>query len=142
MSEGAVDILSKALENEQNSSIVNLNSSKIKTIKNNILQKIQLNRDDLKLFHKKLKDYRYCSDLSDLQYGNYIRWVSLKDPDNLKLTNGAFYVDYFIEKNMVKIRCKNNRGNYFQIKFDEVLIFQKFNEQEKILLKVMDYLKK
>ena len=47
MSEGAVDILSKALENEQNSSIVNLNSSKIKTIKNNILQKIQLNRDDL-----------------------------------------------------------------------------------------------
>ena len=43
---------------------------------------------------------------------------------------------------MVKIRCKNNRGNYFQIKFDEVLIFQKFNEQERILLKVMDYLKK
>lgn len=142
MSDDAVDTLLVALENEQNSSIINLDSSKIKDIKNNILQKIQLDRDTLKTYHKKLKQYRYCSDLSDLQYGNYIRWISLKDADNLKLTSGAFYVDYFFENNMVKIRCKNNRGMYFQIKFDEVLIFQKFNDQEKILLKVMDYLKK
>ena len=96
MSDDAVDTLLVALENEQNSSIVNLDSSKIKDIKNNILQKIQLDRDTLKLYHKKLKQYRYCSDLSDLQYGNYIRWISLND-NNLKLTNGAFYVDYFFE---------------------------------------------
>lgn len=142
MSEEAVDTLLNALENESNSSIVNLDSSKIKDIKNNILQKIQIDRTTLKQYHKKLKQYRYCSDLSDLQLGNYIRWISLKDPENLKLTKGAFYVDYFFEKNMVKIRCKNNRGRFFQIKFDEVLIFQKLNDQEKILLKVMDYLKK
>ena len=103
MSEGAVDILSK--KNEQNSSIINLDSSKIKTIKNNILQKIQLSRDDLKLYHTKLKDYRYCSDLSDLQYEITFADFS-EDPDNLKLTKGAFYVDYFIEKNMVKIVVK------------------------------------
>ena len=142
MSDDAVDTLMQALENEQNSSIINLNSSKIMDIKNNILQKIQIDRVKLKSYHKKLKEYRYCSDLSDLQFGNYIRWISLKDPENLNLTNGAFYVDYFFEKNMVKIRCKNSRGRYFQIKFDEVLIFQKFNIQEKILLKVMDYIKK
>ena len=98
MSDDAVDILSKALENEQNSSIVNLDSSKIKTIKNNILQKIQLNRNELKSYHKKLKDYRYCSDLSDLQYGNYIRWISLKDPDNLKLTKEHFMLIIFLKK--------------------------------------------
>ena len=63
MSDDAVDTLLVALENEQNSSIVNLDSSKIKDIKNNILQKIQLDRDTLKLYHKKLKQYRYCSDL-------------------------------------------------------------------------------
>jgi hypothetical protein len=142
MSDDDVDTLLVALENDQNSSIVNLDSSKIKEIKNNILQKIQIDRDTLKQYHKKLKHYRYCSDLSDLQYGNYIRWISLKNANRLKLTSGAFYVDYFFENNMVKIRCKNNRGMFFQIKFDEVLIFQKFNEQEKILLKVMDYLKK
>ena len=97
----------------------------------------KLSSDTLRTYHKKLKYYRYVEDLADIKYGNYIRWISLKDPDNLKLTNGAFYVDYFFEKNMVKIRCKNNRGMYFQIKFDEVLIFPKVNDQEKILLKAM-----
>ena len=58
-----------------------------------MLQKLQLSRDDLKSLHKKLKDYRYCSDLTDLQSGNYLRWIPLKDPDNLNLTNGAYLCD-------------------------------------------------
>jgi hypothetical protein len=142
MSENDVDLLITALENEENSSIVNLDSSKIKTIKNNILQKLQIDRETLKLYHKKLQEYRYCSDLSDLQFGNYIRWISLKDPEKIYLTIGAFFVDYIFENDMVKIVCKNSRNNVFQIKFDEVIIFQKLNNQENIILSVLDYLKK
>ena len=73
--------LLNALENNTNSSIINLNSSKIKTIKNNILQKLQLERDVLKLFHKKLKDYRYVDGMHDIEYGYYVRWISLKNPE-------------------------------------------------------------
>ena len=142
MSEKEVDLLINALENEENSSMIELNSQKIKTFKNNILQKLQLDRDKLKLYHKKLKKYRYCSDLSDLQFGNYIRWISLKDPEKIYLTIGAFFVDYIFENDMVKIICKNSRNNVFQIKFDEVIIFQKLNNQENIILSVLDYLKK
>ena len=76
-----------------------------------------------------------------MQYGNYIRWISLKDPENIRLTNGAFFVDYIID-DMVKIQCRNSRGSVFQIKFDEVIIFQKLNNQENIILSVLDYLKK
>jgi hypothetical protein len=142
MSEDDVDLLITALENEENSSIVNLDSSKIKTIKNNILQKLQIDRSTLKSYHKKLKKYRYCSDLSDLQFGNYIRWISLKNPDRIYLTNGAFFTDYIFENDMVKIICKNGRNMVFQIKFDEVIIFQKLNNQENVILTVLDYLKK
>ena len=67
------DDLLNALENETNASIMRLNSNKIKEIKNNMLQKLQLDRDELKIIHKKLNHYRYCSDISDLQYGYYIR---------------------------------------------------------------------
>ena len=88
MSDQEINNLLLALENESNSSIMNLTSSKIKTIKNNMLQKLQLDRDKLKFFHKKLKHYRYCSDMNDLQYGFYIRWINLNYPENLKLTNG------------------------------------------------------
>ena len=137
-----VELLLQALENENNNSIIQLDSSKIKTIKNNILQKLQLSSSQLKQLHKKLKYYRYCSDLSDLQFGNYIRWISLKDPENIKLTKGAFFVDYFFENDMVKIMCKNGRGRFFQEKFDEILIFQKFNNEETVILTVLDYIKK
>lgn len=131
-----------ALENNENSSIIDLDSSKIKEIKNNILQKLQLDRYTLKSFHKKLKNYRYCSDLSDLKVGNYIRWISLKNPEKINLTNGAFFVDYIFNNDMMKIICRNSRGRTFQIKFDEVIIFQKLNDQENVILSVLDYLKK
>ena len=142
MSEQDVDLLINALENEENSSIIELNSQKIKTFKNNILQKLQLDRDKLKLYHKKLKKYRYCSDLSDLQFGNYIRWISVKDPENIFLTNGAFFTDYIFENNMVYIVCKNSRNLIFRVKFDEIIIFQKLNNQENVILSVLDYLNK
>ena len=94
-----VNKLLNALENETNASIMKLNTSKIKSYKNTILQQLQLDRDILKSFHKKLKHYRYCDDFSDLQYGYYIRWIPLKNPDNLKLTNGGFIIDLKIIDN-------------------------------------------
>ena len=140
--EKQIDKLLESLDNVENSSIMNLTTSKIMEHKNNILQKLNLERNLLKTFHKKLKKYRYCSDLSDLQFGNFIRWISLKDPSKIFLTNGAFFSDYVYTKDSVKIVCRNNRGFTFQIKFDEVIIFQKLNSQEEILLKVLDYLDK
>ena len=134
--------LIKSLENEGNFSIMNLTTAMIMDHKNKILQKLNLERTELKRFHKKLKKYRYCSDLSDLQFGNFIRWISLKNPEKIYLTNGAFFTDYVYTKDSVKIVCRNNRGFTFQIKFDEVIIFQKLNDQEEVLLSVMDYLSK
>ena len=72
-----------ALENETNSSIMNLTTAKIKEHKNTILQQLQLEKSKLKTMHNKLTEYRYCTDMSDLQYGYYIRWIPLKDPENL-----------------------------------------------------------
>ena len=135
------DILNK-LDNDTDSNIINLTSSKIKDIKNNMLQKLQLSRENLKVLHKKLKDYRYCTDLSDLQSGNYIRWIPLKDPDNLKLTNGAYLCDVKLYEDGIQVCCKNNFKKIFQFKFDEAMIFQKLNPQEKVILSVLDYLDK
>ena len=137
-----VNNLLNALENESNASIINMTTSKIKTIKNNILQRLQLDRTTLKQFHKKLKNYRYCSDMSDLQYGYYIRWVPLKNPDNMYLTNGGLLLDVDIINNCVQLKIKNNRNRIFQIKFDECEIFQKISDQERIILGVLDYIDK
>lgn len=137
-----VNHLLNALENESNASIINMTTSKIKDIKNNILQRLQLERDQLKMFHKKLKNYRYCSDMTDLQYGYYVRWISLKNPEKLYLTNGGLLLDVDIINNCVQLKVKNNRNRIFQIKFDECEIFQKISPQERVILGVLDFIDK
>ena len=134
--------LLNALDNDSNSSIMNYTSKKIKKFKNDILQQIQLPRELLKSYHKKLKEYRYCSEMCDLQDGYYIRWISLKNPDNIKLTNGAHILDILIKDKGPHVLCKNNRNRIFQIKFDECYIFQKLTNQENIILGVLNYLEK
>lgn len=136
------DILMKALDNETNSTVINLTTRKIKTIKNNILQKLQITGKKLKALHKTLKNYRYCSDLSDINYGNYIRWIPLKNPDNIKLTVGAYVCDIKIIHSQLYILCKTNMDRFIQFKFDEAIIFQKLTVQELLLLKIMDYMEK
>jgi hypothetical protein len=135
------DNLIDALENDSNSSIIKLNTKKIQEHKNNILQTLQLDRDTLKLYHKKLKQYRYCSDVNDFVPGQFVRWINLKDPDNIKLTNGAFLVDIVFENNNLHMMCKN-RFSVFQVKYDEIIVFQKLSQQEYVILTVMDYLEK
>ena len=142
MSDLDVCELLNALENESNTSIMNLSTNKIKDMKNNMLQKLQLDRNTLKTFHKKLKDYRYCNDLRDLQYGYYIRWISLKSPDNVKLTTGGIIIDIDIINSCIQLKVKNNLNRIYQIKFDEAMIFQKISLQEKVILGVLDYLEK
>ena len=138
----SVDNLLNALENEGNASIMKLTTSKIKQIKNTILQQLQLDSKTLKSYHKKLKNYRYCDEVSDLQYGYYIRWIPLKNPDNIKLTNGAVIADIKIYDSGVQCLCKNSLNRFMQFKFDEVIIFQKLSSQEQVILSVLDYLEK
>tara|TARA_Y100000768_G_scaffold373357_1_gene341890 strand:- start:1533 stop:1964 length:432 start_codon:yes stop_codon:yes gene_type:complete len=134
-----IDTLSKALENEENEELLNLDNSKIKCIKNDILQKLGLPTSKLKAYHKTLKKYRYIDELPGIRYGAYIRWISLRDPANIKLTNGGIICDIKVE-DCIHIVCKNNMNRFFEIKMGECLIFQKLSEQEQILLSAMDYL--
>ena len=142
MSELEIDKLLGALENETNTSIMELTTSKIKQINNDAIQKIQIRGNELKQMHKKLKEYRVIRDLPDLQLGYYIRWIPLKDPSNIYLTNGGIIIDIDILKNGIHVRVKNNRNRIFQIKYDECIIFQKLTMQEKVILSVLDHLDK
>ena len=67
-----------------NENIMKYNHEKIASMKNNMLQKLQLPPNEIKNLHKKLKQYRYIDDLTDINYGSFIRWISLNDPTNIK----------------------------------------------------------
>ena len=134
------DDLLNALENETNASIVELSTKKINIQKQHIFDQLNLTGKKRKCFEDKLSNYRYCSDLKDIQYGFYIRWIPLKNPEKIYITNGGHICDIKIISNEIHIVCKNNMNNFFQIKFDECLLFQKISPQENVILNVLDYL--
>ena len=136
------EYLINALNNDNNESIIKLTSQKIKTTKNDILQKLQLPKNKLKEFHNKLKEYRYVDEIKDINYGCFLRWINLKNIDDLKLTNGAYLCDIQINDTGVGIICKNIFNRHFYINMNEILLFQKLTDQEKVLLSVMDHLNK
>lgn len=132
--------LLSALDNEEHSNLLNTSYEKIAKDKNDILQQLQFNSDKLKLYHTKLKDYRYVDELNDLKYGQYIRWISIKNPEKLNLTNGGIFLEIKLLDTGTHMMVKNNMNRIFQIKMDECIVFQKLSDQEKIILLALKYL--
>ncbi|NDH69104.1 MAG: hypothetical protein EBY22_14625 [Gammaproteobacteria bacterium] len=158
-----IQALDKALENQENASIMQTSHSEIKKKKNDILQKLQLKGTVLKTMHATLIGYKYIDDIDDLMVGRYVRWISLKRPDHISLTNGAHVCNINIQEYddaddddddddddgdqdcKTCIRCKvvrNGKPLFFNLNFDENLVFQKITEQEWIILDALAALEK
>ena len=118
-----------------------LTTGELKTIKNNILQKMLFERDELKNYHKLLTNYRYVDEIDELRYGSYIRWFNISKPKSLKLLNGGFIVDIKNNNDNIIILCKNALNKFFNLKMGECIIFQKNTKQEDILIRILDHLK-
>ena len=135
-------LLHEALENNNNLSIINTNIQNIKAQKNDILQQLGLQKNNLKDYNKRLKDYRYVDNISDLNYGSNIRWINLKKIDNINITNGAILCDIKIIQHGIGLCLKTYNNKFICITMNDNLIFQKISDQESILLKAINYLNK
>lgn len=141
-----------ALNNDDNEAVVELDYATIAKHKNDLLQQLNLPREDLIKLQKQLKAYRCVNTLEDLRFGGYVRWVSLKNPEKIKLTNGGIVCDIKHKQAQAKqqakeeksedihVKCKNKMNMLFQFKMSEVLLFQKLSEQEQIILHALKYL--
>jgi hypothetical protein len=147
------EMLQAALDNDKNESISKLTYSQIKRDKNDILQSLQFKSDELRSLHARLNGYRYIENGEDACVGSYVRWISLKTPDNLVLTNGAhvcgvYYTDTDTDnedRHITRIRCKTTHGNrcrFFVLNTDENVIFQKVTDQERIILDAFKFIEK
>jgi hypothetical protein len=116
-----------------------LTTGELKSIKNDILQKMLFEKDELKHYHKLLTNYRYVDEIDELRYGSYIRWFNLNKIKSLKLLNGGFIVDIKTNNKDIIILCKNAQNKFFNIKMNESIIFQKNTKQDILLIKILDH---
>lgn len=140
MSELDIEKLLSALEDDNNTELLDLDMKKINMDKADILSKLELPKTQYNDLLKKLKHYRYIDELPGMRYGSYIRWISIKDPEKLKLTTGGIVCEMKVGDNGIVVVCKNNFNRFFQFNMPETLIFQKLNEQELVLLSALDYI--
>lgn len=139
MNDNEIEYLEKAINNEKNESLVNLTFNKIDKKKKEILNELELSKKENKELLKKLDNYRYVEEIPELQYGNYIRWINLNKPDNLKLAKGGILCEIKIEDNIYLV-IKNYMNKYFQINMEENLLFQKLSDQEMVILYALEYI--
>ena len=143
MEDIALDLSIDDIINElDDKKLLHLTSGKIKELKNNILQKLYLTREELLKYHKVLKEYMYIDEIDEVKLGSYIRWFKLTNMDNLKLTNGGIVIDFKQGKDDIVIVCKNNMNRIFSLCMNKCIIFKKLSFQEKILIKIIDYVHK
>jgi len=127
-----MEILSDAIQNEKNQNILSLSFDKINERKHKILSELKL-----LCLKKKLKEYRHVDELHEFRIGFYIRWINLS---KRIFTNGGIIVRIDIEDSGIIITCKNRYNQFFTLKLDECIVFQKITQQEHILLTAIEQL--
>ena len=144
-----VDELLKSIESDKLLSVSKLSYDKINTIKYNVLTRVGLEDDELESMLLKLSDYRYVEELQDIHHGAFVRYIPLtknssksKQENEIILKPGGFICDIKILGSGVQLLCRNHFRKMFQLRVDEVMLFQKLTKQEEFILSVFDYLNK
>ncbi len=132
--------LTKALDNVNNDSIMNLTTRKLMELNLKILKELMLDKETLINYLRKLKGYKYVDEIGDLKHGAFIKWIPITNPNNLQLNQCGLICDIKITDDNVIIVCKNFMHRHYTFKMDEVLIFQKLSDQEMVIISALDHL--
>ena len=142
MERDEMKLLLSALDNNDNDSIFQKTSKEIHEEKINALSELILPKEKMIEIITQLKEYIHVYELPDIKFGSYIKWISLVDPENIKLTKGGIVCDIITAADGCVIKCKNFKHKFIMVAVDKVLLFRKLNNQEKILISVSNYLNK
>ena len=88
-----VNKLLKALDDDTNENLLNFTTQKMKEMNLKIIKELHLPRDETFDLLKKLREYKYVDEMSDLKYGTYIRWICIEDPNKICLVKGAIFCE-------------------------------------------------
>lgn len=99
------------------------------------IHEIDLSEDIAISYCTRLSGYRYVDRICDLRNGRLMRWIKR---DGGSLTNGGLLVNVKMDPKGVQLLCKNNMNRFFNVRFDDCLIFQKLTVEEQLVLMAYD----
>ncbi len=139
-----IDNLLRALDTEQDVSILNLTYKKIEADKQEILRQLCLSPDVVDEYMIKLKDYRRVITPNEMELYHYIRWIPLTTPGVIDLKKGGRIMDIYnndLGEVVIKVMLLNTRHKFcITVRLDANIFFKKITEAEKIILSVVSHL--
>ena len=137
-----VDALLAKIEGEDNHYLENKTLTDISKDIFDAVSELNVSDDLASKFCKRLSGYRYVERVCDLRNGKLMRWIKRPTsfPLNEKsLTNGGILMNIKIENSGVQLLCRNNSQRFFNIKFDDCLVFQKLTMEEQLIVMSYEY---
>jgi len=132
------NLLNEAVVNEENENITSHTYASLEKCKRDIIAELFGCPDEQASILVKLEDYRHVDELPEFRPGCHVRWIRTTDGSTARLTNGGFLLDVSLRENGVHIRCRNGCNRIFQIRIDDVFVFQKLTDQERVILSMID----
>ena len=137
-----VDALLAKIESEDNHYLENKTLADISKDIFDAVSELNIQNDLATKFCDRLSGYRYVERVCDLRNGKLMRWI--KRPTSFllnekSLTNGGILMNIKIENSGVQLLCRNNANRFFNIKFDDCLVFQKLTMEEQLILMSYEY---
>ena len=108
-----------------------LENKTLSSIQNEIYQ-ILSHLDECNNLCNKLKLYRFVDEIYQLHTGKYTRWMYKKN--NILKIGGIVTNIKFLDNGTHILIYNTNQKKFVQIKFDDVLLFQKLTFEEEIIL--------
>lgn len=131
-----VEALLKKIENEDSNYLENKSLADISKELFDVITSADIPNNVVLDYCTRLSGYRYVDRICDLRNGRMMRWIKIS---NKSLTNGGILMSIKIENNGVKLLCRNNANRFFNIKFDDCLVFQKLTMEEQLILMSAEY---
>jgi hypothetical protein len=137
-----IDALLAKIEGEDNHYLENKTLADISKDIFDAVNELNISNYLASKFCDRLSGYRHIEHVCDLRNGKLMRWI--KRPTNIplnerSLTNGGILMNIKIENTGVHLLCRNNANRFFNIKFDDCLVFQKLTMEEQLILMSYEY---
>ena len=135
--------ISNILDNPENDFLYGLTLKIIKEKKKEIIRALELPMNESQTILHKLKEYRFIDDIQTLKYGAYIRFISLKNPNEpIRLNTTVIFTELNITPKGTFIIYKSFgfSNRHFQLNVEETLVFQKITHEEWMILNAINIL--
>ena len=141
-----VDKLLDIIEGEDNHYLENKTLADVSKDIFDAIAELNIDTELAEYFCTRLAGYRHVERICDLKNGRQLCWIKRPTISNgiiinkKNLINGGLLVNVKIDDSGVKLLCRAGVKLFFNIKFDDCLIFQKLSMEEQLVIMSYDYI--